>query len=138
MKVQKIINLLNDSINEQSKFATKNDMLYTFKQRKVNAKKTTLSSLKQTIKSSICSFLNAYILVTGDITVNAGNNTNVAFTNCAPFSTCKTEINDIFVDEAIQIYITMHMYKLIEYSDNYSDTSGSLCQFKRQQKAIMA
>ena len=65
-------------------------------------------------------------LVTGDITVAANNNTDVAFKSCAPFSTCKTKINDVFVDEANHIYIAMPMYNLIEYSDNYSDTSGSL------------
>ena len=65
-------------------------------------------------------------LVTGDITVAANNNTDVAFKNCAPFSTCKTKINDVFVDEVNHIYIAMLRYNLIEYSDNYSDTSGSL------------
>ena len=43
------------------------------------------------------------------------------------------QINDIFVDEANHIYIAMPMYNLIEYSDNYSDTSGSLWQFKRDE-----
>ena len=55
------------------------------------------------------------------------------FENCAPFSTCTTKINDVFVDEANHIYIAMSMYNLIEYSDNYSDTSGSLPQFKRDE-----
>ena len=41
--------------------------------------------------------------------------------------------NDVFVDEANHIYIAMPMYNLIEYSDNYSDTSGSLWQFKRDE-----
>ena len=41
--------------------------------------------------------------------------------------------NDVFVNEAIHIYIAMPMYNLIEYSDNYSDTSGSLWQFKRDE-----
>ena len=41
------------------------------------------------------------------------------------------QINDVFVDEANHIYIAMPMYNLIEYSDNHSDTSGSLWQFKR-------
>ena len=53
------------------------------------------------------------------------------FKNCAPFSTCTTKINDVFVDEANHSYIAMPMPSLIEYSDNYSDTSGSLWQFKR-------
>ena len=39
----------------------------------------------------------------------------------------------MFIDEANHIYITMAMYNLIEYSDNYSDTSGSLWQFKRDE-----
>ena len=37
--------------------------------------------------------------MTGDITVNAGNDTDVALKNPAPLSTCKTEINHVFVNE---------------------------------------
>ena len=70
-------------------------------------------------------------LVTENIAVAAGNNTDVTFKNCTPFSTCKTVINDVFVDKAEHIYTAMPMYNLIEYSDNYSDTSGSLWQFKK-------
>ena len=68
-----------------------------------------------------------------NITVNADNNTDVAFKNCSLFSTCPTKINGVFVDEANHIYTAMPMYNLIEYSDNYSDTSGSLWQFKRDE-----
>ena len=39
----------------------------------------------------------------------------------------------MFTDEANYIYIAMPMYNLIEYSDNYSDTSGNLWQFKRDE-----
>ena len=67
------------------------------------------------------------------ITVNADKNTDVAFKNCASFSTCKAEINDVFIDEANNIYIAMHIFNLIEYSNNYWDTSGSLWQFKRDE-----
>ena len=49
--------------------------------------------------------------------------TQVVFKNCAPFKDCRTEINNIFVDYADFINITMPMYDLIEYSDNYSDSS---------------
>ena len=87
----------------------------------------------ETIKSSICDYSDAFILVTGNITVAAGNNTDVAFENCAPFSTCTTNINDTFVDKANHIYIAVPMYNLIEYSDYYSDTLGSLWQFKRDE-----
>ena len=65
--------------------------------------------------------------------ITANNNTDVAFKNCAPFCTCKTEINDVLIDEGNNIYIAMSMYNLIEYGDNYSDTSGSLWQFKRDE-----
>ena len=58
---------------------------------------------------------------------------DVTFKNCAPFSTCTTKIDGTFVDEANHIYIAMPMYNLIKYSDNYSDTSGSLSQFKRDE-----
>ena len=47
------------------------------------------------------------------------------------FFTCKTKINDVFIDEVNHIYVAMPMYNLIEYSDNYSDTSGHLWQLKR-------
>ena len=87
----------------------------------------------ETIKLSLCDYSDVFILVTGNITVNAANDTDVAFKNCAPFSICKTIINDVFVDRAEHIYIAMLMYNLIEYSHNYSDTSGSLWQFKRDE-----
>ena len=92
-----------------------------------------IKSETESINPNLCDYSNTFILVTGDITVNAGNNTHVAFKNCAPFFTCKTEINDLFIDEASHIYIAMSMYNLIEYSDNYSDTSGSLWQVKRNE-----
>ena len=57
----------------------------------------------QSIKSSLCDYVDAYILVTQNVAVTANNNTFVAFRNCAPFSTCNTEINDVFVDEANHI-----------------------------------
>ena len=85
----------------------------------------------QIIKSSLCDYSNAFILVTWNITVAADNDTDVALKNCAPFCTCTTNIHDTFVDKANHIYIAMPMYNLIEYNDNYSDTSGSLWQFKR-------
>ena len=57
--------------------------------------------------------------------------TQVLFKNCAPFEKCFTEIGGTLADETNFINITMPMYNLTEYSDNYSDTSGSLWDFKR-------
>ena len=90
--------------------------------------------LTNSLESSLCDYSDAYILVTRNITVTGGNNnTKVAFTNCAPFNKCRTEINETFVDEADIINITMPMCNLLEYSDIYSDTSGSLWNFKRDE-----
>ena len=83
---------------------------------------------------SLCDYSDAYILVTWNITVVGGDaNAKVAFKNCAPFKDCRTELNEVFVDDAQHINITMPMYNLIEYCDNYSDTSGSLWQFKKDE-----
>ena len=61
----------------------------------------------------------------------AANNRNkkVIFKNCAPFTDCISKINNTQVDNAKDIDIVMPMYNLIEYSDNYSKTSGSLWQY---------
>ena len=100
--------------------------------------------LNRSIESSLCDYSDAYILVTGDIAVKKRNNdttnniditqaTQVVFKNCAPFKDCKTKINDTFVDFIDFIKIAMPMYNLIEYIDNYSDTSRSLWNFKRDE-----
>ena len=87
----------------------------------------------ESIKSNLCDYSDAFILVTRDITVNTHNDTDVASQKCTPVSTCKAEINDAFIDEANHIYIAMLMYNLIKYSDNDLDTSGILWQFKKDE-----
>ena len=81
----------------------------------------------------------------GTITVNNtaaadadANNTNkkVIFKNCAPFTKCISDINNINIDDAQDIDIIMPMYNLIEYSDNYSKTSGSLWQYCKDIPAV--
>ena len=89
------------------------------------------------LKSSLCDQSDAYIHVKGTVTVNktgttaAPNNRNkkVILKNCAPFTSCISEINNTQIDNAKDIDIVMPMYNLIEYSDNYSKTSGSLWQY---------
>ena len=98
-----------------------------------------MNVLTNSIRSSLCDYSDAYILLTGDIAVKNTNNENlaaaakVAFKNNAPFKNCRTEINDTFADEADYINIAMAMYDLNEYSDDYSDTSGSFWQVKRDE-----
>ena len=76
--------------------------------------------------------------MTGDIKIaNIAANTNAAFKNCAPFTRCVTYINDEHVETAEKLDIIMPMYNLIEYSDNYADSSGCLYQFERDKSPTM-
>ena len=139
METQKIVNLLNSSENENSKFATKKWYVIDSESKGNYSHENPIKFLTSSLESSLCDYSDAYILVTGNITVTrtiAGDPvqrkqplnaaTQVVFKNCAPSEKCSTEIDGTLVDEANFINITMPMYNLIEYSDNYSDTSGSL------------
>ena len=105
METQKIINLLNDSSNEESKFATKKWYVIDSQTTKGKYKQgNTIKFETETIKSSLCDYSDAFVLVTGNIAIAADNNTDVVFKNCPPFSACPTNINDTFVDKANHIY----------------------------------
>ena len=100
-----------------------------------NEDSTTIKFETKIIKSNLCDYSDTYILVIGDITAIGGSaNTKVAFKNCAPFRKRVTHINDQHVDNADDLDIVMPIYNLNEYSNNYSDTSGSLWQFKRYEQ----
>ena len=97
------------------------------------------------LKSSLCDYSDAYIHIKETTTVNNAaaedadaNNTNkkVIFKNCVPFTKCISEVNNTNEDDAKDIYIVMPMYNLIEYSDDYSKTSGSLWQYCKDIPAI--
>ena len=62
---------------------------------------------------------------------DARQNINVGFKNCAPFTSCISEINNTQIDNAKDLEIIMPMYNLLEYSENYAKTSGSLFRFSR-------
>ena len=92
------------------------------------------------IVPSLRDYSDAYMLIKETINV-AGVGTPVAsrvknredkqaiFKNCAPFTNCIREINKRQVDNAKDLDVVMWLYNLIEYSDNYSKTSGNLYQF---------
>ena len=112
METQKIANLLGDADNESWKIATRkwyviNDQNNT-DYGEGNEDSTTLKFETKVIKSSLCDYSDAYILVTGNITATDGDaNTKVAFKNCAPFTKCITLINDEHVDNAENLDIIM-------------------------------
>ena len=94
-------------------------------------------------KSSLCDYSDAYILVKGTITIRGAGadaarqvderDKGKVFKNCAPFTNCISEINNAQVDNAKDIDIVMPLYNLIEYTDNYAKTSGSLWQYYRDE-----
>ena len=92
------------------------------------------------LRSNLCYYTDPYILVKGTITITGDGaddaakqlderNKSVIFKNCAPFIKCISKINGTDIDNAQNIDIVMPMYNLIEYSDNYSKTSGGLWQY---------
>ena len=118
--------MLDNTPNQPSKFRTKNwverdDRSYgTFSTGSQIKFKTSM------IRSSLCDYSGTYILVKGTIIYNNNNKKNynkeVRCKNCAP------------LDCAKEIDVVLPMYNLVEYSDNYSKTSGSLWQYRRDEQ----
>ena len=138
MEYQKIANLIDDTSNQPSKLRTRNWVEINDEPRGAYNINSQIKFKTTMLKSSFCDYSDAYILVKGTISVNntaaagaAVNNDNrkVIFKNCAPFTNCISEINNTQVDNAKDIDIVMPMYNVIEYSDNYAKTSGSLWQY---------
>ena len=139
MEYQKIANLIDDNtLNQPSKFRRRNWIEINDEPRGAYNVNSQIKFKTRMLKSSLCDYSDAYILVKGTVTVNntaaagaAANNTNkkVIFKNCAPFTNCISEINNTQIDNAKDIDIVMPMYNLIEYSDNYAKTTGRLWQY---------
>ena len=133
MKYEKTANLIDHTSNQPSKFRTKNLVEINDESRGVYDVNNQIKFKTTMLKSSLCDYSDAYVLVKGRITI-AGEGDNaaarhlderdkgVAFKNCAPFINCISEINNAQIDNAKDIDIVMPMYNLIEYSDNYSKT----------------
>ena len=141
METQKIVNLLNDSDNESSRFTTRKWYIINDQNNgqygRGNEIDSTIKFETKIIKPNLCDYSDAYILVTGDVKVaGVAADTNVAFKNGAPLTRCVTHINDEHVETAENLDIIMPVYNLIEYSDNYADSSGSLYQFKRDESPM--
>ena len=107
METQKIVNLLNNTENENSKFATKKWYVIDSEYKGNYSHENPIKLLTNSLESSLCNYSDAYILVTGNSTATPYNAaTQVIFKNCAPFEKCRTKINETFVDEADIINIT--------------------------------
>ena len=147
MEYDKINNLLLSEDNENevlSKFVTReyvrvNSLLNTYNENKSIRLKTPM------LRSNLCDYSDAYILVKGTITVTApgvNNNANnirdkrnrpLILKNNAPFVSCITRINGELIEDANDLDIVMSMYNSLEYSKNYRKTIGSLCNYYRDE-----
>ena len=87
------------------------------------------------LRSDLCDFSDAYIIVKGSINVtdpdNNGYDKKLVFKNNVPFISCISKINNTLIYNAEDLDTVMPMYHLLEYSKNYSKTTGSLLNYYR-------
>ena len=98
------------------------------------------------LKSDLCDFSYAFIIVKGTITLRKTNgqgfidirNMFLAFKNNAPFTNYISKINNVLIDNAEDLNVVMPMYNLLEYSKNCKKTTGSLWNYYRANtKAVL-
>ena len=142
MENQKIINLLDKNDTDSKHFSTKkwyiindeNNTNYGVDNNTGANAPDTIKYDTRVLKPNLCDYAEGYILVDGTIRGDAATNaTKLALKSCTPFTKCNLEINDEHVDTAENLEIVMPMYNLIEYSDNYQDSSATLYQYKRDE-----
>ena len=126
MQYQKIINLLDNKPNQSSKFSAKNWVEIYDDSRGTYNTNSQIKFKTSMLKSSLCDYSDAYILVKGTISVVNTADAEVIFKNCALFTDWISEISNTQIDNARDIDVVRAIYNLIEKSDNYSKTSGSL------------
>ena len=140
MEYQKIANLLDHTSNQPSKFRTKNWVEINDESKESFGTSSDMKFRTAMLRSSLCNYADAYILVKETITITGEGDTaavkrldkrnkGVVFKNRAPFTKCISRINSTEIDNVQGIDIVIPMYNLNEYSDNYSKTSGSLWQY---------
>ena len=90
------------------------------------------------LRSDLCNFSDACIVVEGGITLEGDNdankrNKNLAFQNNAPLINCISKINGVEIDNAEDLDVVMPIYNPLEYSKNYRKTTGSLWNYYRDE-----
>ena len=144
MEYQKIEILIDDTSNQPSQFRTKNWIETNDESRRAYSVNSQIKFKTTMLKFYLYDYSDAYIFVKGTITINGvgadaaarradERDKGVALKNCSPFTNCLSEINNTQVDNAKDIDIVLRMYNLIEYSDNYAKTTGSLWQWFRDE-----
>ena len=130
----------NNLSNEQSRFRTKYWVEINDESKELCSANSDNSSKATILRTNLCDYADPYILFKGTITITVAGadvaakqaderDKNVIFKNCAPFTKCMSRINGIDINNAQDIDMLMPMRNLIEYSDKYLKTSGSLWQY---------
>ena len=163
MEFQKIVNFLDTTSDNKDlpTFVTKKWIeVYDQSEGNYNVNKE-IRIRTSMLKSNLCDFSDAYIVVKGNITVtkkkftaddidepnntaanvnasNTANNTafgnkKLVFKNNAPFINCILKINGVKIDNAEDLDVVLPMYNLLEYSKNYRKTTGSLWNYYRDE-----
>ena len=163
MEFQKIVNFVGTTSDNKDlpKFVTKKWIeVYDQSEGYYNVN-TEIRIKTSMLRSDLCDFSDAYVVVKGKITVtkkaftaddtDAPNNTEanvtatntannnafgkkkLVFKNNAPFINCISKINDVKIDNAEDLDVVMPMYNLLEYSKNYRKTTGSLWNYYRDE-----
>ena len=118
------MNFLDEASN--SKFVTRNQNIANGQSNANYDAGNEIIYNKEVLKSNLCNYSNAYILVRGDISFIINNGTQVAFKNCALFTKCITKIDRTTIDDAEDLDFAVPMHDFIECSPNCSVTIDSL------------
>ena len=130
MEHQKILNSLNEAID--SKFVTRNCSIVNDQSNTNYSVGNEIIYSTEVLKSNLCDYNNGYILVGGNVTINLP--AEGGFKNCAPFIKCIKKIDGTTINDAEDLALVMLLYNFLEYKLNYSDTTGGLCFYSKDEK----
>ena len=128
MEYQKIANLLDNASNQPFKFRTKNCVEINDESKESYNANSDIRFKTTMLRSNLCDYADAYILVKGTITITgAGDDAaarqaderdkGVTFKNCAPFTKCISRKSNADIDTAQDTDIVMPMYNLTEFKN---------------------
>ena len=138
MEYQKITNLLGNASDKVPRFITKKWIEVYDQSGEIYNTNKQIRFKTSMLRSDLCDYSEAYIVVKGDITVEGANNKIIenrllAFKNNAPFISCISKMNDVLIENEEDLDFVMPMYNLLEYSKNYSKTSGRFWSYYKDE-----
>ena len=147
MEYQKIVNLLHNTPDQPCKSKEKNWVEINYESRVIYNTNRQVKFKPTKLKSSLCDYCDTYRLISGTITITGEGVSNFAeqtdernkgiiFKNCVPLTDCISEISNTEIENERDLDIVTLTYNLIECSDIYSKTSGSLWQYYRDKPAF--